>query len=194
MDISIILSSCIVAFTTIASIFVKEYLQNKKNEKKNCIIEYTRQNENVEKALEYTLDELNADRVYIFEFHNGEHFYSGNHQQKFSATYESVAAGISSESLNLQNLRVSTFNHFIKDIIDYKMHIFNSDYKNKKSLCYNWFKQRGIHNSYAFPVKTLNKKIIGIICIDFNKNQKKLTSENIKFIKNQSNIISGYLI
>lgn len=194
MDISIILSSCIVAFTTIAGIFIKEYLQNKKKEKKNCIIEYTRQNENVEKALEYTLDKLHADRVYIFEFHNGEHFYSGNHQQKFSATYESVGPGISSESLNLQNLRVSTFNHFIKDIIDYKIHIFDSDYKNKKSLCYNWFKQRGIQNSYAFPIKTLNKKIIGIICIDFNKNQKNLNEENIKFIKNQSNIISGYLI
>ena len=194
MDISIILSSCIVACTTIAGIFIKEYLQNRKQEKKNCIVEYTRQNDNVDKALEYTLEQLKADRVYIYEFHNGEHFYSGNHQQKFSATYECVSAGISSESLNLQNLRVSTFHHFIKDIIDYKMHIFDTNYKNKKSLCYNWFKQRGVENSYAFPIKTLNKKIIGIICIDFNKNQKKLTEENIKFIKNQSNIISGYLI
>lgn len=194
MDWSIILSSCIVAATTIISIFLKEIIQAKKSKKNSCIVEYTKKNENVEKAIRFALNELNADRVYIYEFHNGDHFYSGNHQQKFSCTYETLSAGVSSESLNLQDLRVSTFNHFIKNI----MNNFRFDVPEVESLSdslmKDWFDSRGITSSFSFPVRTLNKNIIGIINIDFTKKKDRITQKEEEFIIQQCKIIGGYLI
>lgn len=194
MDWSIIISSCIVAITTIASIFLKEFIQARKNKQNACVVKYTQQNENVEKAIRFALSELDADRVHIYEFHNGDHFYSGNHQQKFSCTYEALSAGVSSEALSLQDLRVSTFNQFIKKVVnDFKFEVLDSS-SLEDSLLKNWFDVRGIASSFSFPIRTLNKNIIGIINIDFTKHKDKLTEEEKTFIIQQSKIIGGYLI
>lgn len=194
MDLSIIISSCIVAITTISSIFLKEFLQARKNKQNACVVKYTQQNENVEKAIRFALSELEADRVHIYEFHNGDHFYSGNHQQKFSCTYEALSAGVSSEALSLQDLRVSTFNQFIKKVVnDFQFEVLDSS-SLKDSLLKNWFDVRGIASSFSFPIRTLNKNIIGIINIDFTKHKDKLTEKEKAFIIQQSKIIGGYLI
>ena len=197
MDWSVILSSCIVAATTIGSLFLKEYFQYRKNKKNTSVERYTQQNTNVEKAIRYTIDQLDADRVYVYEFHNGDHFYSGNHQQKFSCTYESLNSGVSSESLRLQDLRVSTFNGFIKDVLGIhgeKSFRLTDIEQIDNPLLRNWLEERGIRSSYAFPIETLNHGVVGILSVDFTKRKTKLTKENISLILNQSKIISGYLI
>ena len=197
MDWSIILSSCIVAGTTIVSIFIKELIQSRKNKQHACVVRYTKQNENVQKALDYVLNQVGSDRAYIFEFHNGDHFYSGNHQQKFSCTYESLNSGVSSESMRLQDLRVSTFNGFIKDVLGiHGDKLFNlQDIESiDNPLLRNWLEERGIRSSYGFPVETLNHGVVGILCIDFTKQKTDISEEQIALINNQSKIISGYLI
>jgi hypothetical protein len=194
MDWSIILSSCIVAAATIVSLFVKEYIQRRQNRKNACVARYTQQNTNVEKAIRYTLDQLDADRVYVYEFHNGESFYSGGHQQKFSCTYESLKAGVSSEALNLQDLRVSTFNKFVSEVVNEKNFKVLDAKDMSDSLLKNWFDNRGITSSFSFPVITLNKNIIGVINVDFTNHKDKLTDKEIAFIIQQSKIIGGYLI
>ena len=176
MDWSIILSSCIVAGTTIISIFIKELVQAKKNKQNACVVKYTKQNENVQKALDFTRNEITADRAYIFEFHNGDHFYSGNHQQKFSCTYESLNSGVSSESMRLQDLRVSTFNAFIKDVLGIhgdKSFTLEDIEGIDSPLLRNWLEERGVRSSYAFPIETLNHGVVGIICIELYKKENR---------------------
>ena len=197
MDWSIITSSTIVAAATIFSILLKEYLQNHKSKQKTCVVQYTKKNENIQKAVEYTLQELKADRAYIYEFHNGETFYSGAHQQKFSCTYEALSNGVSSESMSLQGLRVSTFNDYIKDALGITSgkHFSLPDINQLDNpLIRNWLEARGIHSSYSFPIKTLNNGIVGVLCIDFTKKQTVLTKDQVLLMRNQSTIISGYLI
>ena len=139
------------------------------------------------------LSELKASRVHVYEFHNGDHFYSGGSQQKFSCTYESLSAGISAESLNLQNLRISTFNKFVETAIDDGGFGIENLEQCDTLLCKNWFESRGAKSSYAIGIRTLNKNIIGILSVDFSKNTK-LTKEQKKLLFTQSIIISGYLI
>lgn len=197
MDWSIILSSIIVAATTIGSIFIKEYIQRKNIKQKTCVVKYTKKNENIQKAIEYTIEKINSDRVYIFEFHNGETFYSGTHQQKFSCTYEALNTGVSAESMRLQGLRVSTFNDFIKDVLGVTngahFSLENID-DMKNPLIKNWMEERGIKSSFGFPIKTLNDGIVGILCVDFTKQKTKLNKEQVSTLQNQSIIIGGYLI
>jgi hypothetical protein len=197
MDWSIIISSTIVASTTIFSIFLKDFLQAKKHKKNTCVVQYTKKNENIQKAIEYTLEKSGADRAYIYEFHNGETFYSGTHQQKFSCTYEALNTGVSAESMKLQGLRVSTFNDYIKDVLGVTngghFKLENID-QMKNPLIKNWMQERGIQSSFAFPIKTLSEGVVGMLCVDFTKKTKKLSEDQIYLLNNQSIIISGYLI
>jgi predicted transcriptional regulator YheO len=197
MDWSVILSSTIVAGTTIIGIILKEYLQKNKTKKNLCVVKYTKKNQNIQRAIEYTLEKSDADRAYIYEFHNGETFYSGTHQQKFSCTYETLNIGVSAESMKLQGLRVSTFHDFIKDVLG----VTNGTYFKLESiddiqnpLIKNWMEERGIQSSFAFPIKTLNDGIVGMLCIDFTKKKSKLNKDQIHLLQNQSIIIGGYLI
>jgi len=197
MDWSIILSSCIVAGTTILSIFIKELVQSKNNKKQACVVKYTKKNENVQKAVDFTRNATQADRAYVFEFHNGDSFYSGNHQQKFSCTYESLDAGVSSENMRLQDLRVSTFNAFIKDVLGIhgeKLFRLEDIESIDSPLLRNWLDERGIRSCYAFPIETLNHGVVGIICIDYTKKKTEIYKKDIDLIQNQAKIISGYLI
>jgi len=197
MDWSIILSSCIVAGTTIISIFIKELVQSKKNKQQACVVRYTKKNENVQKAVDFTRSETQADRAYVFEFHNGDSFYSGNHQQKFSCTYESLDAGVSAESMRLQDLRVSTFHAFIKDVLGIhgeKLFRLEDIESINSPLLRNWLDERGIRSCYAFPIETLNHGVVGIICIDYTKKKTEIYKKDINLIQNQAKIISGYLI
>ena len=197
MDWSIILSSCIVAGTTILSIFIKELVQGKNNKKQACVVRYTKKNENVQKAVDFTRSATQADRAYVFEFHNGDSFYSGNHQQKFSCTYESLDAGVSSESMRLQDLRVSTFNAFIKDVLGIhgeKLFRLEDIESINSPLLRNWLDERGIRSCYAFPIETLNHGVVGIICIDYTKKKTEIYKKDIDLIENQAKIISGYLV
>jgi len=197
MDWSIIISSTIVASTTIFSIFLKDFLQAKKHKKNTCVVQYTKKNENIQKAIEYTLEKSGADRAYIYEFHNGETFYSGTHQQKFSCTYEALNTGVSAESMKLQGLRVSTFNDYIKGVLGVTngghFKLENID-QMKNPLIKNWMQERGIQSSFAFPIKTLSEGVVGMLCVDFTKKTKKLSEDQIYLLNNQSIIISGYLI
>jgi hypothetical protein len=194
MDWSVILSSCIVAATTIISLFLKDFLQKKKNQASLSVEKCTIQNTNVEKAIRYTLDVLNADRVSVYEFHNGESFYSGSHQQKFSCTYEYFKAGVSSEALGQQGLRVSTFNQFVSQIINEKIFKYSNTQNLDDSLLKNWFEDKGVKSIVAIPIITLNKNIIGMISVESTTSNKTLTEKEIKFLIEQSKIICGYLI
>lgn len=197
MDWSIIVSSAIVSITTITGILLKEYLQRRKNKQNTCVVKYTKKNQNIQTAIEYTLEKSGADRAYIYEFHNGETFYSGTHQQKFSCTYEALNIGVSAESINLQGLRVSNFNAYIKDVLGITEgeYFSSSDIEELSNpIVKNWLQSRGIHSSYAFPIKTLNNGIVGMLCIDFTKKRTKLNKDQISLMQNQSIIISGYLI
>jgi len=99
--------------------------------------------------------------------------------------------------MKLQGLRVSTFNDFIKDVLgatngnSFKLDSID-DMKNP--LIKNWMQERGIQSSFAFPIKTLNNGIIGMLCIDFTKKKSKLNKDQLNLLQNQSIIISGYLI
>ena len=61
-------------------------------------------------------------------------------------------------------------------------------------LIKNWMEERGIQSSFAFPIKTLNDGIVGMLCIDFTKKKSKLNKDQIHLLQNQSIIIGGYLI
>ena len=58
-----------------------------------------------------------ADRAYIFRFHNGVRYYNGSHKNKMSCDYEVARPGTSLEAQNLQDIPVTLFPYFIKQVM-----------------------------------------------------------------------------
>lgn len=62
---------------------------------------------------------------------------------------------------------------------------------------YQMINKKGIQSIYNVPIKTLNGKIVGILGVDYVKNEMPETEdvENThSFMKRQARTIAGYLI
>jgi hypothetical protein len=178
------------AATALSYYFKVKYDRDSKHKLLKCHVD---QNANVYTALDFTLKELGADRVHIFEFHNGDTYYSGSSQQKFSSTYEVVKNGISSECTNLQNLRISSFNTLIKDVIEKDKFLCPDVDRISPGPSKEHLEKQGVKSVYFFAIKTLTGKNIGILSVDYVFKVKSLNEKELKMLKNQSVIMGGYL-
>ncbi len=176
-----------------------------KSRRSDPIVEDAAQSANVYTALNYAIDTLGADRAYVFQFHNGGHYYSGKGQQKFSCTHEVVGHGISAEHINSQNHRVSGYHSFISELIDNGIFVHSKIEDIEDSALLRLIEKKGVKSILNVPIKTLNGKIIGILGVDYVKhscltlgdyNNDSCASRNdpIPLMKSQSRVIAGYLV
>ena len=142
---------------------------------------------NINKQLGEVMIESKASRVYVFQFHNGITFYTGQHAQRFSCTYEMVAEGISREAENLQNLQVSLFSWWINEVLSGRMTYYNigdmADYTSRITL-----QQQGIKSIICRPL--IHKgKVVGIVGMDFVGNNDDIVN-NPQFVRDFENMSS----
>ena len=192
LDIISVLTGVVSAATAVLGIWLKI----KYDEKRDKQLNYDPQlHGNVITALDFILDETGADRAYVLEFHNGEHYFSGRSQQKLSCTYEVVSEGSSVESHSIQNIRVSNFHGLVKSIAQGETFKCKDIEKYNDDMSFKAFLQgKGVKSMFARPVKTLNGKIIGIIILEYVKEPRRWSEDAEEFLKKQSKIVSGYLI
>jgi hypothetical protein len=195
IDFTPILAAVITAIATVASVLLGQRFVNRKQ--KSCVVRETAQNANVYTALHYIMQEMKADRGYILEFHNGEIYFSGRGQQKFSCTYEIVEEGISPEASNSQNHRVSNYHNYINEIVTNGYFLYRDIAKINDQSFYQMISRKGIKSIFNVPVKTLDGKIIGILGVDYVKDEipsEGESEETFAFMRRQARIIAGYLI
>lgn len=85
------------------------------------------QDEKVTAMLEEFMYSVGADRAYIFQFHNGINYYSGEHMHRMSNTHEATRRGVSAEISNLTNLQVKDFRWFLQETVDGKLYVVDVD-------------------------------------------------------------------
>lgn len=83
------------------------------------------QDARIEDIMEEFMYKVNADRCYIFQFHNGINYYSGEHMHRMSNTYEAVRDGISEEKMNLTNLQIKDFRWFLEEVVEGDLYIID---------------------------------------------------------------------
>ena len=206
MEWGTIVGSIITGLATLASVYIGRHYFRKSQ--KDPVVEDTAQSANVYTALQYTIQEMQADRAYVLEFHNGGHYYSGRGQQKFSCTHETVEEGISQECSFSQEHRVSNYHSYVSELIeDGKFAYLDveeiEDYSFQKML-----QHKGVKSIYNVPIKTLNGKIIGILGVDYVKTpalanvigfrdpkEKSAFDEDSELLmRRQARVIAGYLV
>ena len=192
LELGYIIAALISAAVTLGSMWCKAKIK----ERKEKIFNYDPNlHSNVMTALEYMRRETEADRVYILEFHNGEHYFSGRSQQKFSCTYEVVNEGISREVQDLQNIRISSMHYLIKDVVQGETFMCKDVGEFCDDLSFKSFMEtRGIKSMFVRPIKTLNGKIIGVVALDYVKDYRTWGKNAEEFLEKQAKILSGYLI
>ena len=140
-------------------------------------------NELVSEQIEIIIDELEADRIWIAQFHNGGHFYpTGKSIQKFSIFYETITPNTEPIQSVFQNIPVSLFPKSLSKLYkDGELSIAElndgEDY-DLKPLCIAY----GTKSFYMISIYNLDDHFIGVMGIAFNE-EYKLSKEDWIFIR-----------
>jgi hypothetical protein len=190
----------VIAFITgvispVTILLLKNWLE-KKN-KPDMVADTLQVGELVTHKLEEIRDEIDADRVWLIQFHNGGHFYpTGKSMAKFSMIYETVNIRVASIQNNFQNIPVNLFSKSINELLNNDI-IEIPDYKDETIATFGLkyiAEESGCKSGYLFSVKSIDDKFIGILGVDYTRKKTKLNDDTVNRLANQSSTIGGVLM
>lgn len=192
----------LIAFVTgvmgpVMLILVKYYLDQKKKNKPDIVMDTLRVSELVNSKIEHIKDEFHADRVWVSQFHNGGNFYpTGKSIAKFSIMYETVGQNAVSVQTTFKNIPVNLFSKSINELLNNEVieitnvHDQNVDTYGLRSIA----DQSGCKSTYLFAIKTIEDRFIGILCVDYTSDYRNLDLEEINHLQVQATSIGGVLM
>lgn len=188
----------LIAFiTAVMGPAVIEWIRNKFKSKstKTPIQDAIELNELVDNQLDAIMDELNCDRVWIAQFHNGGHFYpTGKSIQKFSFFYEKLTPNTAATQHTFQNIPVSLFPKALGKLYkDGELSVLNFHDNNDKYDLETFHTEYDTKSLYLVGLYSLNDHLIGVMGISFTENEYKLTKENWIFIRQKIGVIGTLL-
>lgn len=147
--------------------FFRRYTEKQKQtESKSKLLEQIKKDEIVHLAIREIRRKYNADRVYIWQFHNGGNFYTTSPIQRLSITYERCSDGLERKAEKNQNLFITNFTEYIRDIIDYKM--FYGDVTKIDDIGLRTLLQsNGTKSHAAIPVFDRDEHLVAILALDW---------------------------
>jgi len=141
-------------------------------------------------------DMVDADRIWISQFHNGGHFLHTNKSiQKFSITYEDVKPGIGSIIHLFTDIPLSLYSRSMNHIMENK-HLWISDFKDETIATYGLksaAEATGTNASYVIGLfDIVTDRCIGTMGVDY-RDKKKLTQTQKDFLIERGSRLAGYL-
>jgi hypothetical protein len=194
-------SDIIVAFITgvmgpVTLLYVKNLL-DKRKKKPDMLHDALKVGELVMSKIEHIRDEINCDRVWVTQFHNGGNFYpTGKSMAKFSMIYEVVGPNTNSKQNSFKNLPVNLFSKSINQLFENDI-IEISDFKDDSIATYGLkyiAEETNCKSQYIFAIKSLDNKFIGTLGIDYTKRKTKLDMETINHLSVHAATLGGVLM
>jgi len=147
----------------------------------------------INEQLSFLLRELNCDRIWVSQFHNGGYYYSsGVSIKKYSIFYELVAPGISRIQQLFQNIPTSFFSKsLIKVYEDDELEIsdMNTDIYGLAATA----SETGCKSTFLYGLKNLKGKLHGVLAVEYVKDHHTFTDEEKNIIRDTGTFISGAL-
>lgn len=136
------------------------------------------------KRMEQVKEVLNADRVLVCEFHNGEHYANGRSALKFSCTYEVVRVGISNVQRLFTSIPISCMTNFISTLLDKETLVVKDveDIKDSMPATYSIKKEAGITSFQDLIIRNEKNEPVGFIAIHWC-NGKKMCSNDAELYR-----------
>lgn len=147
----------------------------------------------VDKILDVLIEDTGADRAYVFQFHNGSYFYTGNSIDKMTNTHEKVVTGVSHEQLKYRDVVTAPFRYFVENIIKNKVY----DCGDPDSIPhYNtrlMITDRGVKAFKIVKMADSLNRLVGFVGLDYIKNEEVPLSAN-NHLLNAANSIYEILV
>ena len=142
--------------------------------KKQCNIDYL-----IINKMEEVKELLNADRVQVYDFHNGGHFANGRSALKVSCTYEVCRAGIKSYQMYLQSIPLNCIPQFIKMLLNKNRMIINDleEIKDIMPATYSLKKSQNVKSYFDIILNNEFNEPIGFLAIQYENENKVNFSE-----------------
>ena len=159
------LTSIIVALVG-AGFFRRMSDKKQKNKSRESLMQQIKNDEIIHLSIREIRRRYNADRVYIWQFHNGGSFYTNAPMQKVSITYERNSDGLERKAEKNQNHLVSHFNSFIKNVIE--MTMFYSDVNKMEDLGLRSLSlSQGIKSHASVPIFDRDKNLVAVLSLEW---------------------------
>lgn len=190
----------IIAFITgvispITILLFKNWLEKKKQP--DMVADTLELGEVVTHKIEEIREDIDADRVWLIQFHNGGHFYpTGKSMAKFSMIYETVNIKVSSIQNNFQNIPVSLFSKSINELLKNDV-IEITDFKDETISTFGLkyiAEESGCKSGYLFSIKSIDDKFIGILGIDYTRKKTILNHDIVNRLSVKASSIGGVLM
>ena len=132
--------------------------------------------------MEYAKEILGADRVQIYDFHNGGHYANGRSALKTSCTYEVVRAGVKKCQRELQAVPLSCIPHFVDELLrNNSLEVNNlEDIINQMPATYSLKKEQSIKSFYDVVLENDSGEPIGFLGIQYTRGIHKVYTEQEK--------------
>lgn len=159
------LTSIIVALVG-AGFFRRMSDKKQKSKSRESLMQQIKNDEIVHLSIREIRRRYNADRVYIWQFHNGGSFYTNAPMQKVSITYERNSDGLERKAEKNQNHLVSHFNSFIKGVVE--MTMFYSDVNKMEDLGLRSLSlSQGIKSHASVPIFDRDKNLVAVLSLEW---------------------------
>lgn len=137
---------------------------------------------NIVSTMEYYKELLDADRILLFEFHNGDHYSNFRNALRMSASYEVYRAGLEESMSKCTGLPIAIMPHLIAEITSNGFFICKDieDIKNIMPSTYNFKKSIGLKSFYDTAIKDKNGCIVGFVAVQWNKIMPDIDNEDVK--------------
>jgi hypothetical protein len=140
--------------------------KKEKVQSKQKLMEQIQKDEIVHLAIREVRRRYNADRIYIWQFHNGGTFYTTSPMQRLSITYERCSDGLERKADKNQNHLIANFSSYIKDVMEYKM--FFPDINDMEDIGLRSLSQsNGTKSHCATPIYDKEKHLVAILSLDW---------------------------
>lgn len=169
-------------------------LKMEKKQKGTLMAEALEASALIDHQLEDIMQELNCDRVWIAQFHNGGHFYpTGKSIQKFSIFYEKCNPVLPPLQTTFQNIPVSLFSKALSQVHQHgDLEILNVEIEENTfgvDVLTSQFKTKSL---CMVGLYDLNNHLIGVMGISFIDEHNIVTPEWI-FIRHKVGVIGTLL-
>ena len=159
----------------------------------NLVDEAIEMNSLIDEQLDGLLEEMEADRVWIAQFHNGGHFYpTGKSIQKFSVFYEKLGFDVKSIQHTFQNIPVSLFPKAMAELYKEGEIAILTFEEGKDYDLESFSKPFGTKSLYMVALSDLHDRFIGVLAISYN-DEYKFTKEDWIFIRQKAGAIGVLL-
>ena len=185
--LSIMISGVVLYFLIkVANILIKNYEEKNKIKKHDELAMLRNQiSVTINALLERTALRANADRVYVFEFHNGNTALGGLPFMKMTNTYEALNGTAKSEMHKRTDMPFQLFQSFVDAIYneDYIVMDVNNRTDKYSAFVYETLVERNISVTIRAKITDISKRVIGYFGIDYCKNNpvsEAVISDSVK--------------